>query len=145
MTTTLSAHVPGTKVYLTCNDTCHNATGAQCDCICGGANHGCNHVGVQPQVVPMTIPERFSQHFPTDALETLQFHAKPAKVQMEHTVAADAAMRTDAVPSDGLPLETIDVEAELAQLAAEGGDVNQALVDRQDQDTSDDQLIAEVI
>lgn len=26
-----------------CNDKCRNATGASCDCQCGGANHGAGH------------------------------------------------------------------------------------------------------
>ena len=114
MSTVMSAHVPGTKVYLTCNDTCHNAKGADCDCICGGANHGCGLVGVEPVVVPMTIPNRFADHFPTDVIGSLQFHEKPMKVEREHTEAAGSSVRTEAVPGDGQPL--VDVEAELARL-----------------------------
>jgi len=117
MTTTLSAHVPGTKVYLTCNDTCHNATGEECDCICGGANHGCNHIGVQPQAVAMTIPARFKEHFPEDAQASLTFHDTPAKVAVAHTESADAAVRDEAQTEVETTPEPIDVEAVLAEIA----------------------------
>jgi len=142
MSTVMSVHVPGTKVYLTCNDTCHNAKGADCDCLCGGANHGCGLIGVEPVVVPMTIPERFKEHFPADAQESLPFHAKPVKVEREHTAAADASVRTDADPAEvneddlvhqtmtGTTLEELEQERE-AQDAGEDVPVFdvQALID----------------
>jgi hypothetical protein len=89
MTTALSSN------HRRCDAKCHNAEGSECNCICGGRNHG----------VGFTQAVANNREF----LEAEGIDIKPFTQPMEeilHGTYKRVVAKTD--PDDGLPLDTED-------------------------------------